>query len=579
LHYYYTPGTNRLEYIDDSATTVYGINIDIKDQSPGNSQYDAIGNLVSSVNRPISGIKWNVYGKIVDIQKTAVGNATANYIYYNYDPSGNRIGQVTRHNSGINTIYRYTWYVRDAQGNVIAVYKVADTKTVSSGTLQLAEHHMYGSSRLGIINRDIDADQPKHNADNSNNHLGEAFLINFTRGNKFFELTNHLGNVLSTITDNKLPTPVQNNPLLIASYSADLVTAIDYSPFGMTLPGRVYNNHWRRYRYGFNGKENDNEVQGEYNELDYGMRVYDPRVGRFLSVDPLTKTFPWYTPYQFAGNKPIWATDLDGLEENTTSTYVYRPPVLSLKPTFRGTISITDATAQKAHKTFEGSYSQLGNADRSHYSQNIVQSLVGSNVGTEGSRLDITMTGTRSEVSKTWKGSDIKYFTQFAYSFTNNNVTEIGNFEMQSGQIQASARAWDPLTFLLVNKVVSSVVITAAKSPAATQEMVTLYRSISAAEAESIQSTKQLSLGTGMEAKQFWQTKEGLDAWNKTALAGEYNLEITVPKSMVGNGKPINTTVQVDEFIGPNATIDRTAIKAVNEQIQTYKITPIKQSQ
>jgi hypothetical protein len=34
-----------------------------------------------------------------------------------------------------------------------------------------------------------------------------------------------------------------------------------------------------------------------------------------LSVDPLTKGYPFYTPYQFAGNNPIWAIDLDGLEE------------------------------------------------------------------------------------------------------------------------------------------------------------------------------------------------------------------------------------------------------------------------
>jgi hypothetical protein len=35
-----------------------------------------------------------------------------------------------------------------------------------------------------------------------------------------------------------------------------------------------------------------------------------------MSVDPLTKEYPWYTPYQFAGNKPIWAIDIDGLEEH-----------------------------------------------------------------------------------------------------------------------------------------------------------------------------------------------------------------------------------------------------------------------
>ncbi|WP_429065577.1 RHS repeat-associated core domain-containing protein [Chitinophaga sp. W2I13] len=69
------------------------------------------------------------------------------------------------------------------------------------------------------------------------------------------------------------------------------------------------------YRYGFNGKENDNEVKGEGNQIDYGMRIYDPRIGKFLSTDPLTKQYPHYTPYQFAGNTPIQAIDLDGAEE------------------------------------------------------------------------------------------------------------------------------------------------------------------------------------------------------------------------------------------------------------------------
>lgn len=69
------------------------------------------------------------------------------------------------------------------------------------------------------------------------------------------------------------------------------------------------------YRFGFNGKEKVNEVSGQGNLYDYGFRIYNPRLGRFLSVDPLFRGFPWYTPYQFAGNKPIIAKDLDGLEE------------------------------------------------------------------------------------------------------------------------------------------------------------------------------------------------------------------------------------------------------------------------
>ena len=72
---------------------------------------------------------------------------------------------------------------------------------------------------------------------------------------------------------------------------------------------------WGGYRYGFNGKEKNDEIEGAGNEYDYGMRESDPRIGgRFWSVDPLTKKYPWLTPYQFAGNNPIKFIDLDGLE-------------------------------------------------------------------------------------------------------------------------------------------------------------------------------------------------------------------------------------------------------------------------
>ena len=84
------------------------------------------------------------------------------------------------------------------------------------------------------------------------------------------------------------------------------------------MPGRKYQAS-SGYRYGFNGKENDNDVKGEGNQQDYGMRIYDPRLGRFLSVDPLTTKYPELTPYQFASNTPIQAVDLDGGE----AKYVY----------------------------------------------------------------------------------------------------------------------------------------------------------------------------------------------------------------------------------------------------------------
>jgi len=69
-------------------------------------------------------------------------------------------------------------------------------------------------------------------------------------------------------------------------------------------------------RFGFNGKELDTEgMGGGSSTYDYGFRIYNAALGKFLSVDPLSKNYPWYTPYQFAGNSPIIFIDLDGLEE------------------------------------------------------------------------------------------------------------------------------------------------------------------------------------------------------------------------------------------------------------------------
>jgi RHS repeat-associated protein len=99
---------------------------------------------------------------------------------------------------------------------------------------------------------------------------------------------------------------------LIDHYEPQIVSAQDYYPFGMLQPGRSYNASG--YRYGFNGKENDNEVKGEGMQQDYGMRVSDPRLGRFLSVDPITKQYPELTPYQYASNRPNDGIDRDGLE-------------------------------------------------------------------------------------------------------------------------------------------------------------------------------------------------------------------------------------------------------------------------
>ncbi len=80
----------------------------------------------------------------------------------------------------------------------------------------------------------------------------------------------------------------------------------------MTLPKR--HGSTDSYRYGFQGQEKDDEVKGEGNSYNFTFRMYSPRVGKFLSLDPLSASYPHNSPYAFAENRVIDGLELEGLE-------------------------------------------------------------------------------------------------------------------------------------------------------------------------------------------------------------------------------------------------------------------------
>jgi RHS repeat-associated protein len=135
-------------------------------------------------------------------------------------------------------------------------------------------------------------------------------------------------------------------------------SATDYYPFGMEMPGRSFSSS--NYRFGFNGKPKDNEVNGNGNLYDYGFRIFNPSISRFLSLDPLTKKFPELTPFQFASNSPIMAIDLDGLE----AFAVYNKATNSLG-------IIPDVSKTRPKLSYKGvsafDYAKLTPADKSKY--------------------------------------------------------------------------------------------------------------------------------------------------------------------------------------------------------------------
>ncbi|NLR81200.1 RHS repeat-associated core domain-containing protein [Chitinophaga eiseniae] len=335
LTYHYQPGTNKLSWINDSISAGQ-YDTDIDDQLAGNYQYDSIGNLISDKGANLDSVVWTVYGKIARIRK-----ADGTLITYTYDAAGNRISKQVG-----NTITRY---VRDATGNVMSIY-VSGDPAINNGQLSQTETPVYGSSRLGVDTRITAVQQDTFPEVYKLTGVGDAQFTNFMRRYKVFELSNHLGNVLATVSDDKLGVSLDSS--LVDHYEARVISAQDYAPFGMGLLGRSMNSGG--YRWGFNGKENDNEVKGEGNQQDYGMRVYDPRIGKFLSVDPLTRSFPYYSPYQFAGNKPIWATDLDGAEEKYFNVDLVLTNFGLLKAVTTKEVENPYARFRGLHETFEG---------------------------------------------------------------------------------------------------------------------------------------------------------------------------------------------------------------------------------
>jgi RHS repeat-associated protein len=272
-------------------------------------------------------------------------------IKFHYGPDGNRIAKEVF----VDSLDRWTntYYVHDAQGNIMATYQ-----WINRDTFSLDELVMYGSSRLGTLSANVvlcdtalrdTAYYALH--DTSTNPFTDSVTY-FTAGLKQYEFTNHLGNVLLTLTDRHIPVYIFGG---FALYKPEVASAQDYYPFGMEMVGRAYNP--ALYRFGFNGQEDDNEISGIGNNLSFKYRIEDTRLGRFFSVDPLSGKFVWNSPFAFACNMPIRYRELEGAEvakpaytENgigrsaidNTGTNALNSEILQVRAAMQGSASFID---------------------------------------------------------------------------------------------------------------------------------------------------------------------------------------------------------------------------------------------
>lgn len=353
---------NKLRHVKD-AVSAANYSEDIDNQGDDNYAYDQIGNLVQDNAEGISNISWNVYGKIKSITKAS------GTISYTYDAAGNRVSKTANGKTSI--------YVRDAGGNVMAIY--GTDPAISSGDLLQCEVHLYGSSRLGVYNIGRNVQTLAHS-----NYPGN--ISTFIRGNKFFELSNHLCNVLVTISDAKRQHSTDGTT--VDYNTAEVVSANDYYPFGMGMPGRKFPTS-SNYRYGYNGKEKATEISIE--DYDYGARIYEGRIGKWLSTDPQQTKFANLSPYNYVTNNPINILDYNG--QDTIRFIKYNTSY----PTFTGPSGLRIGGAGRS--TFRCLIAQSSGEDVFEYI--VINEVVSANGGITVSKPRVTEFYPNNPFSKT----------------------------------------------------------------------------------------------------------------------------------------------------------------------------------
>jgi RHS repeat-associated protein len=110
--------------------------------------------------------------------------------------------------------------------------------------------------------------------------------------------------------------------------------AVYSSPFGVELKGRNFKaGSAKGYRFGFNGMEADDQIKGDGNSYDFGARMLDPRLGRWLTIDKFVVKKPFVSPYIGFADNPLMFIDPDGndeylsivvIDQRTNKTYTIR---------------------------------------------------------------------------------------------------------------------------------------------------------------------------------------------------------------------------------------------------------------
>jgi len=109
-----------------------------------------------------------------------------------------------------------------------------------------------------------------------------------------------------------LPAVGRFDDFSIQSTSSFIVQETHYDPWGLELTGLGFQagGGVKVNRYLYNGKELLDDLN--LNLCDHGARLFDPVIGRWISIDPMAYVREWLSPYNFVQNNPLNRIDPDG---------------------------------------------------------------------------------------------------------------------------------------------------------------------------------------------------------------------------------------------------------------------------
>ena len=137
------------------------------------------------------------------------------------------------------------------------------------------------------------------------NEEGRAYNTSTTAAvtwRREYNLKDHLGNTRVSFSD------LNGNGII--ENQTEILSETHYYPFGLQFDGGWYDNNVNKNRYLYNGKEWNSEFG--LNLEDYGARWYDPSIGRWWVIDPITENQEPFSPYHYVADNPVRLTDPDG---------------------------------------------------------------------------------------------------------------------------------------------------------------------------------------------------------------------------------------------------------------------------